>query len=144
MKMRPAQKGDAGAIRALIHRVGINPMDLNWRHFLVMVDEQENLIACGQIKRHGDGSREMASLAVMDEFRGRGYARQIVERLLAENPPPLYLTCRSSIKELYEKFGFRELQYKEMPPYFRWLSKIARVLIWLSGRKESLSVMIRG
>jgi N-acetylglutamate synthase-like GNAT family acetyltransferase len=141
MEPRPAAKEDAPAIRALIRKVGINPMDLNWRHFLVMMDEDGRLAACGQIKVHAGGLRELASIAVADRYRGQGLARRIIERLMEQESPPLYLTCRSSLESLYQKFGFNPLKVDEMPPYYRRLYRLARVFIWLSGRRESMSVM---
>jgi hypothetical protein len=34
----------------------------------------------------------------------------LIEHLLADAPRPVYLTCRSSLGKLYEKFGFRALE----------------------------------
>jgi hypothetical protein len=36
--------------------VRINPMDLDWRHFWLVVDQDDSLIGCGQIKPHSDGT----------------------------------------------------------------------------------------
>jgi hypothetical protein len=47
-RLRAATASDAGAIRLLIFRVGINPRDLDWRRFLVAVDEAGKLIGCGR------------------------------------------------------------------------------------------------
>lgn len=141
MEIRPARSEDERAIKELIHRVNINPMGLNWRRFLVIVDETGNLAACGQIKSHQDGSRELASIAVDEKFRGQGYARQIIERLMEENPPPLYLTCRQTMRGMYEKFGFRKLEYQEMTPYFKRLYRIAEFISWLVRRLGGMTVM---
>jgi N-acetylglutamate synthase-like GNAT family acetyltransferase len=139
--LRPACNSDAKAIKDLIYKVGINPMDLNWRHFIVAVDAENGLVGCGQIKPHGDGSRELASIAVRESDRGRGVARAIIERLLAENPPPLYLTCRSELESLYQRFRFRTIAFDEMPPYFRRISRLARVFTTLSNGQMRLLVM---
>src|SRR5512142_2915329 len=93
--IRKATAADARAIRKLIWRVKINPTRLDWRRFVVAVDEHDRLLGCGQVKPHGDGTREMASIAVQPEQQGQGIGRAIVERILAENELPLYLTCRS-------------------------------------------------
>ncbi|MBM2843258.1 MAG: GCN5-related N-acetyltransferase, partial [Anaerolineales bacterium] len=99
MHLRPATAADAGAIRSLIFRVGINPRDLDWRRFLVAVDVQGKLIGCGQVKPHSDGSRELASIAVRPKWRGRGLASEIIRRLMAEGGPPLWLMCRSDLAD---------------------------------------------
>ena len=53
---RPAQASDEAAIKALIRTVNINPMGLKWQRFLVALDKNGQLIGCGQIKSHRDGS----------------------------------------------------------------------------------------
>ena len=144
--LRPATAAEQEIIVAHIRAAQINPMDLKWQHFVVAVDDASGaLVGTGQIKTHGDGSRELASLAVAPEWQGRGLARRIVEHLLAQNPGTLFLTCRSSLGSLYEKFGFRVVGPSEMTPYFRRLSRIAKVLLPLMrrGRPDTLLVMRR-
>ena len=70
--IRRATRQDANAIHALIRQVRINPMALDWRRFLVVVDEQHRVIGCGQVKPHADGTRELASLAVVPEWQRQG------------------------------------------------------------------------
>ncbi len=59
-------------------------MGLDWRRFLVAVTPQGEMVGCGQIKPQGD-LRMLASIAVLPAWRGRGVARRIIERLLAES-----------------------------------------------------------
>jgi len=139
--LRAAQAGDNRAIRALIHRVQINPMGLDWRHFLLAVDEAGRLVGCGQIKLHRDGSRELASIAVIPEYRGRGVARAIIERLLSENELPLYLTCNCRLASLYRKFGFETLSPEDMPLYFRRVWWVWRAVRQLLPGRPCLAVM---
>ncbi len=142
--IRPALRSDAAAIRRLIWKAGINPTGLDWRRFTVAVAPDGELLGCGQIKPHRDGSRELASIAVWPQWRGRGVARKIIERILAENPPPLYLTCRSSLQSFYEQFHFRVLSIAEMPPYFH---RIMRFVAWMRriwSSPEPLLVMRLG
>lgn len=144
--LRPATAADQNLIVAHIRAAQINPMDLKWQHFVLAVDDASGALAgTGQIKTHGDGSRELASLAIAPEWQGRGLARRIVEHLLAQNQGTLFLTCRSSLRSLYEKFGFRVVGPDEMTPYFRRLSQIAKVLIPLMRRAgpDTLLVMRR-
>lgn len=119
-------------------------MDLDWRRFVVSVDEQEQVIAAGQIKPHQKGDiLELASIAVVEEHRGEGLARAIIEHLLKDSPRPIYLTCRSRLQPFYQKFGFRTLSYEEMPRFYQRLSKLAGVFITITRQDEadSLSVM---
>ena len=141
--LRPARETESGAIKDLIHSVGINPLDLDWKRFIVAVDAQDQVIATGQIKPHGKGIQELASIAVMPEYRGQGLARAIIETLLKENSRPLYLTCLSRMEPLYEKFGFHAIPYEEMPRYFQRITKLAGLINVVAkfGDGDKLSVM---
>jgi N-acetylglutamate synthase-like GNAT family acetyltransferase len=141
--LRSARETESAAITELIHKVGINPMDLDWRRFIVAVDVHDQILATGQIKPHGKDILELASIAVAPEYRGQGLARAIIEYLLKDSPRPLYLTCRSRLEPLYKKFGFRTITYEEMPRFYQRLSKLAgfieAVARWKEG--DGLSVM---
>ena len=126
-EIRPATQADAGAIRSLIHRVKINPLSLDWRRFVLAVNPAGEILGCGQIKPHGDGTRELASIAVWPRYQGGGVGRALVAHLLASSNPPLYLTCRASLRRFYEPFGFHPLEPEEMPPYFRRIWTFVRV-----------------
>lgn len=139
--LRPARESDSRQIQHLIHLTGINPTGLNWKRFIVAVNERDEMIGCGQVKPHGEGILEIASLAVYPEYRGRGVARAILEHLLQHSPRPLYLMCASSLEPFYEKFGFRRLTYEEMPRYFQRIARLAGLLTSLARRQEQLLVM---
>ena len=139
--LRPARETEAAQIKDLIHLVGINPMDLDWRRFVVAVNDRDEMIGCGQLKPHGKEILELASLAVYPEYRGKGVARALIEYLLKNSPRPLYLMCESSVGSLYEKFGFRGISYEEMPRYFQRISKLAGLVTTLARREEYLLVM---
>lgn len=128
VKLREAVEADFPAIRVLVRQTGINPLGLDWRRFIVAESPTGEFIGCGQLKPHSDSSLELASLAVVPAWRGKGVARRIIQALMDNAPRPLYLTCRAPLGPFYEKFGFRILQPDEMPPYFRRLSRLARIV----------------
>ena len=70
--LRQATASDAAAIRRLTLQVRNNPAGLDWRRFVLAVTPEEALIGCGQVKPHGDGTQELASIAVVPSWRGRG------------------------------------------------------------------------
>ncbi len=142
LSIRPATARDAPQIKQLIRQVQINPMDLNWRRFVLAVDDSDAMLGCGQVKVHGGGILELASIAVKPESRGLGVARAIIEHLIARAPRPLYLTCLSSLGPFYEKWGFRALGRGEMPAYFQRLSRLASTFMHFAGHGESLLVMV--
>jgi N-acetylglutamate synthase-like GNAT family acetyltransferase len=140
-RIRPARQAEASQIRDLIYRVGINPTGLDWKRFVVAVNDRDEMVGCGQLKPHSGDILELASIAVDPEHRGRGVARAVIEHLLKDSPRPLYLMCESSLGSLYEKFGFRSLAYEEMPRYFQRISKLAGLAATLAQREERLLVM---
>lgn len=139
--IRPAREAEASRIRDLIHKVGINPMGLDWKRFVVAVNDRDEMLGCGQIKPHGPEVLELASLAVYPQHQGKGIARAIIEHLLKDSPRPLYLMCESALGPLYEKFGFREISYEQMPRYFQRISKLAGLATMLAHREERLLIM---
>lgn len=142
--LRKATQNDAAAIRALIRQVGINPTGLDWKRFLVAVDENDRVIATGQVKPHGDGTRELASIATAPEYRSQGLASAIIRQLLEEQPRPLYLVCQEHNGSFYARFGFRDLTPAEMPPVLGREAALVRFLRrTLFPRMERLLVMER-
>lgn len=126
--LRPARDADAAAIRAIIRRARLNPLGLRWRRFLV-ADAQGRVVGTGQIKPHGDGSRELASIAVVPDFQRRGIAHQIITALLAGEAGALYLTCQDRMEGFYARYGFRRIGRAAMTPYFRRLARAAALII---------------
>lgn len=141
--LRPAEAKDSATIHKLIRQVGINPMGLHWERFVLAVEGQGEMIGCGQVKQHGDGSRELASIAVVEAWRGHGVASEIIRHLMAEEQNRLYLTCRAELGPFYQRFGFRQATTEELSPYFRRLSRLVglfRFLHLMPG--EGLLIMI--
>ena len=139
--IRPARETDTAPIRDLIYLVGINPMGLDWKRFVVAVNDRDEMIGCGQLKPHGQEILELASIAVYPEHQGNGVARLLIEHLLKDSPRPLYLMCQSSLGPSYEKFGFQAISYQEMPRYFQRMSRLAGLVTTLARREERLLIM---
>ena len=139
--LRPARESEASQIKDLIHLVGINPMGLDWKRFIVAVNDRDEMIGIGQLKPHGAEILELASIAVYPEYQGQGVARAIIEHLISVGSRPLYLTCISSLESLYEKFGFRTISYEEMPRYFQRISKLANMIFRFASPDNRLLVM---
>ncbi len=141
--LQPATSAHQNAIKALVRAARINPMSLDWRRFVVALDEHGTVIGCGQVKSHRDGSWELASIVVAPGQRGQGIARAVIEHLLAGSPRPLWLTCVSKLTPFYARFGFRDITTPaDMPPYFRRVSRLFRLLARRSS-PNTLAVMRR-
>lgn len=139
--LRPAASADFPAICKLIWQVGINPLGLDWRRFTLAVDERDTILGCGQVKPHRDGTRELASIAVIESARGHGIARMIITSLMLAETPPLYLTCRPELQTLYTRFGFHTLPRSEYPPYYQRLDGWVRFFTRFRRSNESFSLM---
>jgi N-acetylglutamate synthase-like GNAT family acetyltransferase len=140
-KIRPALESESNQITDLIHLVGNNPSGLDWRRFVVAVDDEGKVISCGQLKPHSEGIVELASIATLPEYRGQGLAGAIMEDLLQKAPRPLYLMCMAHNGTMYEKLGFHSIEEGEMPKYFRRIKKLFNVAGVFRKPSEELLVM---
>ena len=117
LTLRDATVEDQPTIRQIVRAANINPTGLEWPRFIVAEDGGA-IVGVGQVKPHRDGTRELASIAVLPERQGQGIGTAIVEELLRRENGTLHLTCRSRLQGYYERFGFRRLEPRDYPPYF--------------------------
>ena len=94
--LRPAIASDRPLIWKLILQNNLNIWGLRWENFIVAVDEEDQFVGCGQVKRHGS-VEELASLIVVDEWQGRGISRLLMDALLERAKRPVWLMCESSL-----------------------------------------------
>ena len=139
--IRPALESESAQIKELINLVGINPTGLDWRRFVVALDDEARVIGCGQLKPHGKDILELASIATRPEFQKQGIASAVIEELLRGSPRPLYLMCISHNGPLYEKFGFRPIDPSQMPRYFQRMKKLFDMADVFRRTGEELLVM---
>jgi N-acetylglutamate synthase-like GNAT family acetyltransferase len=144
ISLRQATSADQAAIKRIIREAEINPMGLKWPNFVLAVDDSTGeVVGTGQIKPHGDGTRELASIATVPAYQRQGIAHRIIERLISQSTGTLYLTCMSNMGPFYEQFGFREQRNNELTPYFRRISTLARAFMRLDPQKRRMLVMKR-
>lgn len=128
-RIRTAERADQTRIRGLVRSVRINPMNLDWHNFSVAIDGKGRIIGCGQIKTHRDGTRELASIAVDEEWRRKGVASELIQGLIQTAEPPSWLVCRLELAPFYEQFGFAVIEdLHDLPTSFRRMRSVARVL----------------
>ncbi len=119
-------------------------MGLKWPNFILAVDDETGeIVGSGQIKRHGDGSFELASIATKPAYQHRGIAHKILGQLVQKHPGVLYLTCLDYMEPLYQEFGFRTIGPDEMTPYFRRITRLAKAALLLGRDSRKLLVMKR-
>ena len=142
-KLRPATEDDAALIRKLVRIGQINPTGLKWPRFMVAKTPGGQVIGCGQVKSHRDGSQELASLVVDPDWRGQGVARAIIEYFSATHEGDLYLMCRSSLGPLYEKFGYRSVPREDLPRYFQRIMRMMSLFERVRSDGEHVLIMKR-
>ena len=103
--LRPATEADSSSIKDLIHRVGINPMDLDWRRFVLAVDGSGKMLGCGQLKPHGKDVIELASIAVEPSHQHQGIARVIIEYLVARRAASALFNLSFTARIVLRKVG---------------------------------------
>jgi N-acetylglutamate synthase-like GNAT family acetyltransferase len=134
ISLRAATAADQDTIVRLTREAHNNLLSLKWPNFVLAVDEATGaVVGTGQVKRHGDGSYELASIATVPAYQHRGIAHQIIAELLRRHPGVLYLTCIDYMAPLYQEFGFRTIGPEEMTPYFRRIARLAQVLLHFSS-----------
>jgi N-acetylglutamate synthase-like GNAT family acetyltransferase len=145
VRIRPAAETDQAEITRIVRSSNINPFGLAWPRFLV-AEEQGRIVAVGQVKQHGDGSRELASIATSPEYRHKGVATAVVNALLARESGVLFLTCRHLMEPFYNRFGFRSAGREEISPYFRrisWIANPPRFLRRLYGEGDTRILIMK-
>jgi amino-acid N-acetyltransferase len=128
-------------IRRLVWESHISPFGLKWKRFVVAENPEGEVVGCAQIKTHFDGSKELASMVVDPNYRGRGIARMIIEYLIQNQEGDLFLMCRDSMGAFYHLFGFEIISRQEMPPFFRRIEYIASLFQIIYSRDASLLFM---
>jgi len=139
--VRPATEADLPLIDGLVRQTRLNPAGLDWQRFVIAFSTDSDFMGCGQVKLHGRNLRELASIAVRKRYRGLGVAGAMIEALLAAQPRPVYLMCRSGLVPFYEKFGFCTLLFENMPKYFQRTSQAMSGLEVLRQMQETIVVM---
>ena len=141
--LRPAQVEDNAMIQRLIRQEHLNPSRIDWPRFVVAVDRQGSIIGCGQVKIHSSQVRELASLVVVKDWRGKGVARALITTLIAQHPGELYLACRAGLEPLYQRFGFKSIPPSELPANYRRMVHLVNLILTLLGRRGGFKVMRR-
>jgi N-acetylglutamate synthase-like GNAT family acetyltransferase len=138
LNIRAATEADQPTIRRFVREARLNPMSLNWPNF-IMAEDDGAVVGIGQVKAHGDGTRELASIVVAPARQGQGVGSAVIRKLIAGNPNTvLYLTCRSNLQGYYERFGFRRLERADYPSYFRRLIPFVNLV----GRLTGLQILL--
>jgi hypothetical protein len=114
-QIRRATVDDQAAITRLVHQARLNPRGLDWRRF-VIAEAAGAAIGVAQVRRHPDGSRELASLVVLSEHRDRGVAGRMIDALPPDEPGPLFTLVDRRYAQALHPVGFPPGRHCRPPP----------------------------
>lgn len=142
--IRPGTARDQKVIRRIVRSARLNPFRLNWSSFLV-AEYEGQIVGLGQIRLHRDGTRELASLAVVPAYQRNGLGSAIVDALLNGRSGPVFLYCADRLVSYYERFGFRLVPAAALPPGMRRMYRLGQLglqmLRKVGGVNMSLAAM---
>jgi N-acetylglutamate synthase-like GNAT family acetyltransferase len=130
--LTPAGDADMPLIRDCVTRFALDGERLAPEQFLVARDG-DRVVAFGRIKPY-EHCHELGTVAVLEDARRKGYARLVVDALVARFPSPdVWIT--TDRPEVFARLGFHEVP--EGPPELQ--AKLTRICGW----KPNVVTMLR-
>lgn len=108
--VRPAVPADEAAVLHLLRGHHGLEVAFDAAEFVVAA-EAGGIVACGRMRRHADGSLELASVATARQ--GGGLGSLVVERLLRGRAGPVYALALAP--GFFARHGFRETTKEALP-----------------------------
>jgi N-acetylglutamate synthase-like GNAT family acetyltransferase len=143
--IRRARDADEHAITTLVRSERLNPLDLDWRRFMLAVDAS-GLVGAAQLRWHDDDSRELGSLVVRADARGRGIAGRLIDALLARAATRVCMITGAAFAGHYARWGFRRIEASMAPWAVRRNYYFGRIvggaLSVLSGRQPRMLAIL--
>ena len=133
--IRNARPADMPAIRVMVLRERLDPTQLRVENFIVaetVEAGQPRIIGCVQMRRYA-GARELGSLVVAPDWRGRGVGSALVRWLLAGEAGDVYLECRAELAPYYRRFGFEQVGWMDLPAALKLKFGLGRLFSRLPG-----------
>lgn len=110
-----AKSSDLSVIESLLKSVWGDTNNISCEQFVVAKDNNK-LIGCVRIKRLDRDCLELASLAVLEEYRGKGIGNKLVKEILKKGKKrPVYLLCFLDRKNFYTNSGFSIIDSNSLP-----------------------------
>ncbi|MFQ6015941.1 MAG: GNAT family N-acetyltransferase [Anaerolineae bacterium] len=112
--IRRARPDDMPVVRSLIRSEHLDPFLITCHQTLV-AEDSTGIIGCVRIKPV-PALRELGSLVVRPDRRGRGIGSALVCHLIAQEQGDLYLMCQEHLEGYYRRFGFEPINFWHSPP----------------------------
>jgi N-acetylglutamate synthase-like GNAT family acetyltransferase len=137
LHVRPAIPEDQPHIRALARGERLKPTGLDWPRFIV-AEDAGRIVGAVQLRRHPDGSSELASLVVAPAFRRHGVAASLIDRRLADATGRVFVITGRRHAGYYRRWGFNAIGSMRATPVIwanYWIGYLGGGLLsLLSGR----------
>ncbi len=128
-------------IATLLQGVRGDSSGMNNGQFIVAKDGSE-VVGCVRIKELDKYCLELASLAVKEEYRGRGIGSKLIGKVLSvETKRPIYLLCFKTKQGFYERVGFKIVPVTALPSILKL--EYDRVYEKIAGSKLEIIAMSR-
>jgi len=111
--VRRARPDDQPVITALVRRARLNPADLHWEQF-VIGERDGRAVGVAQLRRHSDGTKELASL-VVEPVHASTALRRKWWMPCSPTRPRLYALIDRRFAGHFYRWGFRQVGPGELP-----------------------------
>ncbi len=124
----------------ILHLVHGDTKNLSSEQF-VIAKEQDKIIGCVRIKELAD-CLELASVAVLPEYRKKGIGLALVQNILkTDKRRPVYLLCFAETCNFYQKAGFKIITFDQLPDSLsQEYDRVAMLLKDSNKRIEAMSI----
>jgi N-acetylglutamate synthase-like GNAT family acetyltransferase len=144
--IRHATERDQSAITALVYSERLNPIDLDWRRFVIASDHT-GVLGAVQLREHDDRSRELGSLVVRNDARGRGIAARLIDALLAPVATRVLMITGARFAHHYARWGFARIEPETAPTSILRNYYFGRIVGWVlsffSGRPPKMLAVLQ-
>jgi N-acetylglutamate synthase-like GNAT family acetyltransferase len=140
--VRRARPDDQPVITAMVRRARLNPAGLRWEQFVVG-ERDGRAVGVAQLRRHSDGTKELASLVVEPGARGQGIATHMVDTLLAGETAAVYALIDRRYAGHFARWDFRQVGRGDLPPSVHRIYLIGRVVTALGSllRRQRIRIV---
>jgi amino-acid N-acetyltransferase len=140
--VRRARPDDQPVITAMVRRARLNPAGLHWEQFVVG-ERDGRVVGVAQLRRHSDGTKELASLAVEPGAREHGIATQMIDALLADETAAVYALIDRRFVDHFARWGFRQAGPSELPRSVSRIYLIGRAVTTLGSllRRQRIRIV---
>ncbi|KAK9835854.1 hypothetical protein WJX74_009393 [Apatococcus lobatus] len=123
----------------------MNPLGLNASRFLVALDAQGTLSACGQLEPKPSAVKvefqELRTLIVAKSARGQGLGTSVMKALVERaGSVPIFLTTLRKTIPFYARAGFQEIPLSQAPRAL-WFEAAAGTVVARLAANDQLVVL---